>query len=129
MTQTTSPLALIIDDEPDILELLDMTLQRMQVKTYSATTLAQAMELLTRYRFDLCLTDMRLPDGDGLAIVRHIQLNHPQTYRLRQSGYGYQCTQGRGFRLSHQARGSAALARTGQQRAASEPIPGTHPDQ
>jgi two-component system response regulator PilR (NtrC family) len=88
MTQTTSPLALIIDDEPDILELLDMTLQRMQVKTYSATTLAQAMELLTRYRFDLCLTDMRLPDGDGLAIVRHIQLNHPQTPVAMITAYG-----------------------------------------
>lgn len=88
MTPTTSPLALIIDDEPDILELLDMTLQRMQVKTFSATTLAQAMELLALHRFDLCLTDMRLPDGDGLAVVRHIQLNHPQTPVAMITAYG-----------------------------------------
>lgn len=88
MAQTTRPLALIIDDEPDILELLDMTLQRMGVETCSATTLAQTMELLTQKHFDLCLTDMRLPDGDGLAIVRHIQQNHPQTPVAMITAYG-----------------------------------------
>ncbi|WP_373187456.1 sigma-54-dependent transcriptional regulator [Halopseudomonas sp.] len=88
MPQTSRPLALIIDDEPDILELLDLTLQRMQVKTCSASTMAQAMELLAQKRFDLCLTDMRLPDGDGLTIVRHIQQNHPQIPVAMITAYG-----------------------------------------
>lgn len=88
MVQTSSPLVLIIDDEPDILELLDLTLQRMQVQTCSATTMAQAMELLANRHFDLCLTDMRLPDGDGLAVVRHIQHNLPQTPVAMITAYG-----------------------------------------
>ncbi len=88
MPQTSRPLALIIDDEPDILELLDLTLQRMQVKTCSASTMAQAIELLAQKRFDLCLTDMRLPDGDGLTIVRHIQQNHPQIPVALITAYG-----------------------------------------
>lgn len=88
MVQTSSPLVLIIDDEPDILELLDLTLQRMQLETRSATNMTQAMQLLASTHFDLCLTDMRLPDGDGLAIVRHIQQNHPQTPVAMITAYG-----------------------------------------
>ena len=83
-----NPLALIIDDEPDILELLDMTLGRMNIKTRSATTLAQALELLGQQQFDLCLTDMRLPDGDGLAVVRHIQQHCPSTPVAMITAYG-----------------------------------------
>lgn len=88
MAQTSSPLVLIIDDEPDILELLDLTLQRMQVQTCSASTMAEAMALLADKHFDLCLTDMRLPDGDGLAVVRHIQQNLPQTPVAMITAYG-----------------------------------------
>jgi two-component system response regulator PilR (NtrC family) len=66
-------LALIVDDEPDIRELLELTLGRMQIDTRSAATLAEAREWLTRERFDICLTDMRLPDGNGIDLVRHIQ--------------------------------------------------------
>lgn len=88
MAKTQSPRALIIDDEPDILELLDLTLQRMQVETRSATTMAGALDLLAHQRFDLCLTDMRLPDGDGLAIVRHIQQNHPEIPVAMITAYG-----------------------------------------
>src|SRR5690554_7419552 len=58
------PLALIIDDEPDILELLDLTLGRMNVQTRTATTVAEALDLLARQQFDLCLTDMRLPRSE-----------------------------------------------------------------
>ncbi len=88
MAQTSSPLVLIIDDEPDILELLDLTLQRMQVQTCSASTMAEAMALLAEKHFDLCLADMRLPDGDGLAVVRHIQQNLPQTPVAMITAYG-----------------------------------------
>ena len=67
-----SPLALIVDDEPDILELLDLTLARMGVKTHQAADLASARALLEQHRFDLCLTDMRLPDGNGIELVEQI---------------------------------------------------------
>jgi two-component system response regulator PilR (NtrC family) len=68
-------IALIVDDEPDIRELLDLTLSRMNIKTYSAENLAQAINLLNKHDFDLCLTDMRLPDGSGIDIVKYIQEN------------------------------------------------------
>ncbi|SDS67512.1 Two-component response regulator PilR [Halopseudomonas litoralis] len=83
-----NPLALIIDDEPDILELLDMTLGRMNINTRSATNLTQALALLNSQRFDLCLTDMRLPDGDGLSVVRHIQQHCPNTPVAMITAYG-----------------------------------------
>lgn len=83
-----NPLALIIDDEPDILELLDMTLGRMNISTRSATSLGQALELLNQQHFDLCLTDMRLPDGDGLSVVRHIQQHCPNTPVAMITAYG-----------------------------------------
>ncbi|HEY5791396.1 MAG TPA: sigma-54 dependent transcriptional regulator, partial [Gammaproteobacteria bacterium] len=72
------PLALIVDDEPDICELVGITLQRMQVASQVAHDLAAARALLVRQRFDLCLTDMRLPDGDGLDLVRFIQQHYPE---------------------------------------------------
>ncbi len=73
----TKPVALIIDDEPDIRELLDITLRRMGVSVVPAERQAEAIELLESRRFDLCLTDMRLPDGDGQHIVEWIQQHAP----------------------------------------------------
>ena len=69
---------LIVDDEPDIRELLEITLGRMNIETKSAENLAQAQSLLTQYRFDLCLTDMQLPDGNGIELVKSIQENFSQ---------------------------------------------------
>jgi two-component system response regulator PilR (NtrC family) len=66
------PKVLIIDDEPDLLELLELTLSRMGLDTIRAESVADAIRLLDREPFDLCLTDMRLPDGEGLRIVEHI---------------------------------------------------------
>ena len=74
MNQKTH-IALIVDDEPDILELLDITLSRMNIKTYSAENISQAKELLKQHDFDICLTDMRLPDGNGIELIKHIQEN------------------------------------------------------
>jgi len=68
---------LIIDDEADIRELLELTLGRMDLETRSAESVATAHHLLEQFEFDLCLTDMRLPDGNGIDIVRHIQEKHP----------------------------------------------------
>jgi len=68
--------ALIVDDEPDIRELLELTLGRMDIDTRSASDLSQAHALLETEHFDICLTDMRLPDGNGIDLVRHIQQQH-----------------------------------------------------
>ncbi len=66
---------LIVDDEPDLCELLSITLQRMNLAARTAPTAAAARKLLAAERFALCLTDMRLPDGDGLELVEWIQKN------------------------------------------------------
>ena len=71
------PIALIVDDEPDIRELLEITLSRMGVGSFCAESLAQAHQALEIQKFDLCLADMRLPDGDGLDLVKHINTHHP----------------------------------------------------
>ena len=71
-----SSLVLIIDDEPDIRELLNITLQRMNIDCMCAENLASARKLLQREKFDLCLTDMKLPDGDGVDFVNEIQKNY-----------------------------------------------------
>ncbi len=71
------PLALVIDDEPDICELLTLTLGRMNVDSKSAVDVAGAKTLLRKHRFDICLTDMRLPDGDGLDLVDWMQTHAP----------------------------------------------------
>jgi len=71
------PLALVIDDEPDIRELLAMTLGRMDVDTVAAEDVAGARKELASRRFDICLTDMRLPDGDGLDLVEWMQQHAP----------------------------------------------------
>ena len=70
---STRPLALIVDDEPAICELLQLTLDRMDVGSLAAGTLAEARRLLQSNPVDLCLTDMQLPDGSGLELVGYIQ--------------------------------------------------------
>jgi two-component system, NtrC family, response regulator PilR len=74
----TKPLVLIVDDEPDLLELVSLTLSRMNLDTKTAADVASAQKLLKSQHFDLCLTDMRLPDGDGLDLVAWIQENRSQ---------------------------------------------------
>src|SRR6202048_2269260 len=69
------PVVLIVDDEPDLLELVSLTLSRMNLDTRTAPDVTTARRLLKNERFDLCLTDMRLPDGDGLDLVAWIQEN------------------------------------------------------
>jgi two-component system response regulator PilR (NtrC family) len=67
------PPVLIVDDEPDLCELLSITLERMNLAPRTANTIGAAQRLLKTERFDLCITDMRLPDGDGLDLVKWIQ--------------------------------------------------------
>ncbi len=71
------PSVLVVDDEPDIRELLSITLQRMDLNPQTAVNVASAQRLLKTERFDLCLTDMQLPDGDGLELVKWIQQYSP----------------------------------------------------
>ena len=71
------PRALVIDDEPDICELLSLTLGRMNIETESTGDVGGAKQLLGSRQFDLCLTDMRLPDGDGLELVEWMQIHAP----------------------------------------------------
>ncbi|HEY2809353.1 MAG TPA: sigma-54 dependent transcriptional regulator [Steroidobacteraceae bacterium] len=68
-------MVLVVDDEPDLLELVSLTLSRMGQRTRTAPDIAAAKKLLKSEHFDLCLTDMRLPDGDGLDLVAWIQEN------------------------------------------------------
>jgi two-component system response regulator PilR (NtrC family) len=75
---TSRQKALIVDDEPDIRELLEITLGRMKLDTRSARNVKEARDFLAREPFDFCLTDMRLPDGTGLDLVQYIQQRHPQ---------------------------------------------------
>jgi two-component system response regulator PilR (NtrC family) len=71
------PAVLVVDDEPDICELLSITLQRMQLNPRAVDTVAAAQRLLKTERFDLCLTDMQLPDADGLELVAWMQTHTP----------------------------------------------------
>ncbi|MFK5970050.1 MAG: sigma-54 dependent transcriptional regulator [Candidatus Marithrix sp.] len=73
------PLCLLIDDEPDILDLLVMTLEPMGIACCCAKNFTEAQKYLTLYRFNLCLTDMRLPDGNGLDIIDIIVQKYPFT--------------------------------------------------
>ena len=68
----TAARVLVVDDEPDIVELLELALLRMGLQVESATNVREAQQQLDNKSFDLCLTDMRLPDGEGIEVVRHI---------------------------------------------------------
>ena len=74
MTQKLT--CLIVDDETDIRELLTMTLERMDIRADSASNVEEAKQLLASRSYNLCLTDMRLPDGLGLDLVQHISANY-----------------------------------------------------
>lgn len=75
-TMTTKPTCLIVDDEPDLSEFIAMNLEKMGIKTDCSETVADAKHMLAHRRYDFCLTDMRLPDGNGLDLVKHIGFQH-----------------------------------------------------
>jgi len=70
--QQRVPRVLVVDDEPDILELLELTLLRMGLEVERANNVREALHRLDNNSYNLCLTDMRMPDGEGLDVVRHI---------------------------------------------------------
>src|SRR6188474_2125451 len=71
------PQVLVVDDEPDLVELVRLTLSRMQVESQGAGDVTTAKRLLKSTHFGLCLTDMRLPDGDGLDLLEWMTVNCP----------------------------------------------------
>jgi two-component system response regulator PilR (NtrC family) len=79
---------LVVDDEADIRELLILTLSRMGVDADTASSIGEAQTALKERQYDLCLTDMRLPDGDGLAVLRHIAENYGNTPVAVITAYG-----------------------------------------
>lgn len=80
--------ALIIDDEPDIRELLEITLIRMGINTCSAASVTEAKQRLAEQTFQLCLTDMNLPDGNGIDLVAFMQEHYPKIPVAMITAYG-----------------------------------------
>jgi two-component system response regulator PilR (NtrC family) len=79
---------LVVDDESDIRELLALTLQRMGLETDTASSTFEAEQYLRKQTYDLCLTDMRLPDGDGLGLLGHVIKDYPGTPVAVITAYG-----------------------------------------
>jgi two-component system response regulator PilR (NtrC family) len=82
------PRVLVVDDEDDLRELLELTLVGMGLDVDCAADLGEARRLLERHAYALCLTDMRLPDGEGLALVEQINARHPLTQVAVITAYG-----------------------------------------
>lgn len=70
--------ALIIDDEPDIRSLIEITLERMDVSCSCAADFSEAIALLEQQEFHFCLTDMKLPDGNGIDLIALAQKKYPK---------------------------------------------------
>ncbi|WP_150914593.1 sigma-54-dependent transcriptional regulator [Marinobacter halotolerans] len=84
----TKHTALIVDDEPDIRDLLEITLSRMGINTLTAKDVGSAKALLKEHEPQLCLTDMNLPDGNGIELVQWIQQHVPATPVAVITAYG-----------------------------------------
>ena len=80
--------ALVLDDEADIRELLTLTLTRLGLTVHAAASLAEARALLGTRSFDLCFTDMRLPDGNGHEFIEQMSRQHPETPVAMITAYG-----------------------------------------
>ena len=82
------PLVLLVDDEEDLCLLMQMTLARMGIKTHLAYRVEQAKKFFTEFQYDACLTDLNLPDGNGLDLVKHVTHNYPNTPIAVLTAYG-----------------------------------------
>ncbi|HEV2607294.1 MAG TPA: sigma-54 dependent transcriptional regulator, partial [Xanthomonadaceae bacterium] len=85
---TNARSALVVDDERDIRELLVLTLGRMGLRVDTAADVASARAQLAEHSYDVCLTDMRLPDGNGLEVIAHIAARYPDTPVAMITAYG-----------------------------------------
>ncbi|RLA47173.1 MAG: sigma-54-dependent Fis family transcriptional regulator [Gammaproteobacteria bacterium] len=84
----TNPIVLIVDDEPDIRQLLSLTLTQLGIDVVEAADVTAAYQKLQQGTYQLCLTDMRLPDGDGLELIDHIQQKYPHLPVAMITAYG-----------------------------------------
>ena len=84
----TAQTVLVIDDERDIRELLTITLGRMDLQVDAVGTVAEARRALAEHNYDLCFTDMRLPDGNGQEVIELIAASHPDTPVAMITAYG-----------------------------------------
>lgn len=82
------PLVLLVDDEPDLCMLMQMTLSRIGIKTHMAHHLKQAKHFFSEYKYDACITDLNLPDGSGLDLVRYVTQTYPKTPIAVLTAYG-----------------------------------------
>lgn len=85
---TRQPLVLLVDDEQDLCMLMQMSLSRMGIKTHMAHHLKQAKYFFSEYQYDACITDLNLPDGSGLELVKHVSQNYPKTPIAVLTAYG-----------------------------------------
>lgn len=79
MSKSDPALVLIVDDEPDLCDLLTITLNDMGIRSNSATSIKSAKAFLEKNNYKLCLTDLRIPDGNGIELLQYIRKNHPDT--------------------------------------------------
>lgn len=79
---------LVVDDEPDILQLLKISLGRMGLTVFTAATVGAAKSELDKTTFHFCLTDMKLPDGNGLELVEYVNAKYPTTPIAVITAYG-----------------------------------------
>lgn len=82
------PLVLLVDDEPDLCTLMQMTLARMGIKTHMAHHLKQAKHFFSEYKYDACITDLNLPDGNGIDFVKYVTQHYPKTPIAVLTAYG-----------------------------------------
>ena len=85
---TRQPLVLLVDDEQDLCMLMQMSLSRMGIKTHMAHHLQQAKYFFSEYKYDACITDLNLPDGSGLDLVKHVSQHYPKTPIAVLTAYG-----------------------------------------
>ena len=82
------PLVLLVDDEQDLCTLMQMSLSRMGIDTHIAYRLQEAVQALKMHQYDACLTDLNLPDGNGLSLVDFIAQNYPNLPVAVLTAYG-----------------------------------------
>ena len=85
---TKQPLVLLVDDEEDLCLLMQMTLARMGIKTHLAYRVEQAKKFFSEFQYDACLTDLNMPDGNGLDLVKHVTQHYPNTPIAVLTAYG-----------------------------------------
>lgn len=85
---TRQPLVLLVDDEQDLCMLMQISLSRMGIKTHMAHHLQQAKYFFSEYKYDACITDLNLPDGSGLDLVKHVSQHYPKTPIAVLTAYG-----------------------------------------